>query len=84
MSLLDRLKQLFADAKANSGADGNGAAAPAPAATSAAATPIIERRRNTRAGTRGDVRILVIDDSPTIVALLKRMLVQNEDGTLEA
>lgn len=38
------------------------------------------RRRNARPGTR----ILVIDDSPTIVALLKRMLLQNQFEVLEA
>lgn len=37
-------------------------------------------RRNARAGTR----ILVIDDSATIVALLKRMLQQNQFEVLEA
>ena len=37
-------------------------------------------RRNALAGTK----VLVIDDSPTIVALLKRMLVQNDFEVLEA
>ena len=37
-------------------------------------------RRNARAGTT----VLVIDDSPTIVALLKRMLQQNQFEVLEA
>ncbi|MEO5628777.1 MAG: response regulator [Thermomonas sp.] len=37
-------------------------------------------RRNALAGTK----VLVIDDSPTIVALLKRMLLQNDFEVLEA
>ena len=37
-------------------------------------------RRNARVGTRA----LVIDDSPTIVALLRRMLLQNQFEVLEA
>ena len=83
MSLLDRLKQLFADARA---ADVQaGAAKPAPAAPSSTGPSLLERRRTAgRVNAREGTRILVIDDSPTIVALIKRMLIQNDYICLEA
>jgi twitching motility two-component system response regulator PilH len=81
MSLLDRLKQLFADARAAGAPDGAGTSHHA---SPADATPILERRRAARTNAREGTRILVIDDSPTIVALLKRMLVQNDYAPLEA
>lgn len=43
-----------------------------------------ERRERQRRNARIGTRILVIDDSPTIVALLKRMLQQNQYEVLEA
>ncbi len=43
-----------------------------------------ERRDRIRRKARPGTRVLVIDDSPTIVALLKRMLQQNELSVLEA
>ena len=43
-----------------------------------------ERRERNRRNARAGTRILVIDDSPTIVALLKRMLQQNQYDVLEA
>jgi len=43
-----------------------------------------ERRERNRRNARIGTRILVIDDSPTIVALLKRMLQQNQYQVLEA
>jgi len=43
-----------------------------------------ERRDRVRRKARPGTRVLVIDDSPTIVALLKRMLQQNELMVLEA
>jgi DNA-binding response OmpR family regulator len=43
-----------------------------------------ERRDRTRRKARSGTRVLVIDDSPTIVALLKRMLQQNQLEVLEA
>jgi twitching motility two-component system response regulator PilH len=95
MSLLDRLKQLFAEARAANTAEGAGAPAPAPARAPPAANdgggnsassggPLLDRRRGGRTNAREGTRILVIDDSPTIVALIKRMLVQNEYTCLEA
>lgn len=43
-----------------------------------------ERRGRTRRNARAGSRMLVIDDSPTIVALIKRMLQQNQYQVLEA
>ena len=43
-----------------------------------------ERRGRNRRNARAGSRMLVIDDSPTIVALLKRMLQQNHYEVLEA
>jgi len=43
-----------------------------------------ERRHKPRRSARPGTRVLVIDDSPTIVALLKRMLQQNQFDVLEA
>jgi twitching motility two-component system response regulator PilH len=81
MSLLDRLKQLFAEARAASAQDGT---APAPAADGNAAPATERRKPSGRTNAREGTRILIIDDSPTIVALMKRMLIQNECQALEA
>ena len=43
-----------------------------------------ERRAHHRRSARPGTRVLIIDDSPTIVALLKRMLLQNQYDVLEA
>jgi len=43
-----------------------------------------DRRERNRRHARPGTRVLVIDDSPTIVALLKRMLQQNQLEVLEA
>ncbi|WP_411268993.1 response regulator [Pseudomonas aeruginosa] len=43
-----------------------------------------ERRNRARRNARPGSKMLVIDDSPTIVALLKRMLQQNQYEVLEA
>jgi len=43
-----------------------------------------ERRGRVRRNARSGTTVLVIDDSPTIVALLKRMLQQNQFEVLEA
>ncbi len=59
-----------------------------PAATAAAApengSSAPERRRKSRTNARSGTRMLVIDDSATIVALLSRMLRQNEYQVFEA
>jgi twitching motility two-component system response regulator PilH len=63
------------------------AAAPAPAGT-AVVTPITrhepERREKPRVNAKAGTTVLVIDDSPTIVALLKRMLEQSGYEPLDA
>ncbi len=43
-----------------------------------------ERRVKSRVNARGGTRVLIIDDSATIVALLRRMMKQNGYDTLEA
>ena len=64
--------------------------APAPVEAEAAPAPAEldhegpERRERNRRHARPGTRVLVIDDSPTIVALLKRMLQQNQLVVLEA
>ena len=64
------------------------ASAPNPAAPTAVVTPIVrrepERREKPRVTAREGTRVLVIDDSPTIVALLKRMLEQSGYVALDA
>lgn len=45
---------------------------------------VLERRERERRNARPGLRILVVDDSPTIVALLKRMLLQNHFEVLVA
>ena len=83
MSLLDRLKQLFADAKQ--------AKEPTPAAQPASMVElpdgkasIPERRGKGRINATAGTKVLVIDDSATIVALMSRMLKQNDYEVLEA
>jgi CheY-like chemotaxis protein len=87
MSLLDRLKQLFADAKQ--------APAPPSSKTLESDTPkntdakqeitsIVERRQKKRINATQGTRVLIIDDSTTILAMLGRMLRQNEYEVLEA
>ncbi|MGH8029465.1 MAG: response regulator [Arenimonas sp.] len=85
MSLLDRLKQLFAEARAATPQDPAAPAAPVAPKPPAPETPsLLDRRKQSRVNAQGGTRILVIDDSPTIVTLLKRMLQQNDYATLEA
>ena len=43
-----------------------------------------ERREKPRVNAREGTRVLIVDDSPTIVALLKKILQQNGITTLEA
>lgn len=58
--------------------------APAPAEPAQPEHEGPERRERNRRHARPGTRVLVIDDSPTIVALLKRMLQQNQLVVLEA
>lgn len=60
---------------------------PAPAVADGSAEPLLEsseRRGRDRRNALPGTRMLIIDDSATIVALLRRMLRQNEYVTLEA
>jgi twitching motility two-component system response regulator PilH len=77
MSLLSRLRGLFSPA-ATPQAAADDARSPVPAAGAP------ERRARERPGDRRQLRILVIDDSATIVTLLRRMLRQNGYETSEA
>ena len=61
-------------------AGASASAAPAPEASPSGPERRGKARRNARPGTR----VLVIDDSPTIVALLKRMLRRTSYEVLEA
>jgi DNA-binding response OmpR family regulator len=60
------------------------ATAAAPSAAAEGGNPTPERRLKPRTNARPGTRMLVIDDSATIVALLSRMLRQNEYHVLEA
>lgn len=83
MSLLDRLKQLFADAK--QAKEPTPAAPPAPMVELPnGQTSIQERRGKERINATAGTKVLVIDDSATIVALMSRMLKQNDYEVLEA
>jgi CheY-like chemotaxis protein len=94
MSLLDRLKQLFADAKqvrqetASSASTKPELAKPSAAAPSeqanGSAQAQAERRQKKRINAAPGTKVLVIDDSPTILAMLGRMLRQNEYEVLES
>ena len=80
MSLLDRLKQLFAEAKAPVAQEPI-----APVAESLGeAEARQDRRKKKRINAVAGTRVLIVDDSPTIVALLSRMLKQNQYTVLEA
>jgi CheY-like chemotaxis protein len=43
-----------------------------------------ERRNKPRVGARSGTRVLIIDDSPTIVTVLRKMMQQNDYRTFEA
>ncbi len=90
MSLLTKLRGFF-----GASATAKAATPPSPTAlvtgssitaepTAIAAAAAGERRVRERPGLRPGLRILVIDDSATIVALLRRMLRQNGFDALEA
>ncbi len=83
MSLLDRLKQLFADAKQVK--EPVIVAPPAPMVDRPdGLASIQERRGKERINAAAGTTVLVIDDSATIVALMSRMLKQNDYAVLEA
>ena len=72
LSTLDRLKRLFAANRQQ------------PEPLPPVPPEPVDRRVRTRLGVKPGSRALIIDDSATIVAMLKRMLVQNGFDTLEA
>jgi twitching motility two-component system response regulator PilH len=82
MSLISRLRGLFSSAPTALAPVDDASRDDASPASPAAGAP--ERRARERAGERRQLRILVIDDSATIVALLRRMLRQNGYETSEA
>lgn len=83
MSLLDRLKQLFADA--NQSKDPKIAAHPAALVEMPdGQASISERRVKERINAAPGTKVLVIDDSATIVAMMRRLLKQNGYEVLEA
>jgi twitching motility two-component system response regulator PilH len=72
LSTLDRLKRLFAANRQQ------------PEPLPPAPVEPVDRRVRSRLGVMPGSRALVVDDSATIVAMLKRMLVQNGFEALEA
>lgn len=76
MKTLDAIKRLFG-AKRNDERVPAVADARSPAAASNKKSPLIDRRRAQRVNPSPGLRVLIIDDSPTIVAILGRMLRQN-------
>ena len=72
LSTLDRLKRLFAANRQQ------------PEPLPPVPPEPVDRRARTRLGVKPGSRALVVDDSATIVAMLKRMLVQNGFDTIEA
>ena len=81
MGLADRLKQLFADARPQ--AD-QAASARASDTTESAVAVAVERRKQPREYALEGTKVLVVDDSPTIVTMISRMLEQNDFIILEA
>jgi len=71
MALLQRIKNLFRPA-------------PVPARTFEPHVESSDRRTKSRRNAVAGSKVLIIDDSATIVALLRRMMRQNEYVTLEA
>ena len=85
MDIYDKIKRLFGWGPRVEPA--RPAPSPASAVTAPAGeggNPTPERRLKPRTNARPGTRILVIDDSATIVALLSRMLRQNDYHVLEA
>ena len=73
MGIFDRLMRLFGQ--------------PAPVLGEEVEAPMaegVERRQKERKPAAPGIKVLIVDDSTTIVALLRRMMRQNEFETLEA
>lgn len=74
MSIFDRLRTIF-----------NKPATNEPTATSASASSAqVERRRNIRHNPKAGTRILIIDDSPTVIYAFKKILQSSQMVLLEA
>ncbi|WP_374603848.1 PleD family two-component system response regulator [Arenimonas sp.] len=84
MDVYDRIKRLFGWGKAPAPEPRSDTAAGPQAAEEKPAPSGPERRGKARTNARPGTRMLVIDDSATIVALLSRMLRQNDYTVLEA
>jgi len=85
MSFLDRLRQLIDERRAIR--DAAAVAAETARAEIAARSPqqrIFERREDPRKAVQEGTRVLIIDDSATILAMLGRMLRQNRYDVLDA
>ena len=83
MAAFDFFRRILRNVPAKEAADpaaGN-ATGPAPAPAGA---PLIERRRGERVDAREGLRVLIIDDSATVVATLGRMLRQSHFDTAGA
>ena len=83
MDVYEKIKRLFGWGKAPAPVVRD-EAGESPAGKPASASPGPERRGKARTNARPGTRMLVIDDSATIVALLARMLRQNDYHVLEA
>ena len=83
MDVYERIKRLFGWGKPAAPV-ARAEASETPADKPASASPGPERRGKARTNARPGTRMLVIDDSATIVALLSRMLRQNDYHVLEA
>jgi CheY-like chemotaxis protein len=85
VDIYDKIKRLFGwGPKAEAVRPVAAPATPAAAGAGTVESNAPERRSKPRVNARSGTRMLVIDDSATIVALLSRMLRQNEYTVLEA
>ncbi len=83
MSILDQIRAAFHKPAGETA--GEAAAPPAPSAATAAPPAVpVERRQRQRVNARKGTRALIIDDSPTIVAVLRKTLRSVGFVTLEA
>lgn len=71
VSTFDRLRSLWGRSP------GEPTVVPVAGAVGESRTPLRERRRQPRPQLAGGLRALIVDDSPTIVAVLRKMLRQN-------
>ncbi len=84
MDVYEKIKRLFGWGGKPAAPAAAPASGPAPVPAAVPQTGGPERRAKPRHNARTGTRMLVVDDSPTIVALLARMLRQNGYDVLEA